>query len=184
MEFFKNRKNAIFIAVIVVIFSILFGSFRSARSEAQKVIDQFSNSDRSIYSQLMGRCDLAMQMFSTASSYNGSEIEEAAENLRSKRSALITLLDTDSGASSLYQANNELQLAGEELYNTLSVRDDISDYDLKNLNDDFSTFQSAQRAAIEDSEYNDLVREFNRSVLSFFPLNMIKAIITTPELFA
>lgn len=183
MKFLKKRRNASIIAVITVIFSILFGSARSAGTEARRVTDLFFAGNGNIYSQLQMKTNSAMSMLTIASSYGGSDLESAAENLRSSRNELLALMESDAGVSALYKANDKLQSAGEDFRTALSSRDDITEKDSNNLKNDYSTFLNAQRV-MEESGYNEAVKEFDRTVLSIFPLNLLKVLIKTPELFS
>jgi len=182
MNFFKKRRNAFIIAVLAVVLSLTFGSARSADAEAQKVLDKFSSGNGSILSQLQTRRNCAMNMYTIAQLYSGTDLESAAMDLQSARNDLSILLESGAGASRLYVSNESLQTAAVKYYEILSERNDISRSDLSDLDSDYSTFLNAQRV-IGESDYNQYVREFNNNVLDFFPLNLIKSMITTPELF-
>lgn len=145
--------------------------------------DQFYSGNSCIYSQLRMKCNSAMNMQTISDSYGGSDLENATENLRSSRNALLALMESDAGASALYDANQELQSVAVLYYHLLSSRDDITAEDLGYLESDFHTFLNAERV-IGDSSYNDEVRHFDRNVLGFFPLSILKAFIETPESFS
>ena len=192
MKFFSKRRNAFLIAVIVVVLVTVFGVRRSAGTQAQKVIDEFSSGSSSIQSQLDMRTSASLRMYSIyRDGYRDldSDLDTAAETLRSRRSELTDLMDSGAGASSLFRANEALQSAGEDCYAILSSLDEISDNDATNLDNDYSTFNNAQRV-IGTSTYNSSVQEFSRTVLATFPLTLFRnpgipgLAIETPELFA
>lgn len=191
MKFFSKRSNAFIIAVVVVVLVTVFGVRRSAGAEAQKVIDEFSSGDASIQSQLGVRTASSLNMYSIYTNYRDTDndLDSAAETLRSTRSDLAWLMESGTDNGSLFKANEALQSAGEDYYAMLSSLGSITSEDSDYLQNDYGRFNNAQRA-IGSSTYNSSVLEFNRAVLSSFPLTLFRSpgipgiAIEIPELFA
>ena len=85
--------------------------------------------------------------------------------------------------SELYAANKLMGTAFDALYNVLSQAE-LDTKDAKRI-EEYKTEMTGAAGEIETSGYNESVREFDRTVLSVFPTNILKNIcfVDTPELF-
>ncbi len=192
MEFFKKRRNAILIAVVVIVLATVFGVHRSLSSAIRKVEDGFADGVfsetlgyqlPSIESQLRVQSNAGTNMLTIGAKYGAVSAETQA--LREARLSLQELLEGDAGPSLLYDADQRFVEAAEALYRALSALDDLTAADRADLETDYGNITGAARV-IANSEYNDSVRAFQRDVLGVFPTNLLRhiAFVDGPELFA
>ena len=104
MTFLKSRKGAWIVCAAVILFSVLFGSYRSLSSEMEKISAGFTNGvydeaseymRPSITEQLSERCACALNLETVGSKYYEAASETAA--LRSARNQLLDLLSAGAG---------------------------------------------------------------------------------------
>lgn len=189
-NFFLKRRNAILITIAVILLATVFGVHRSLGSRIMEVADGFNDgvynqskgyNMKSIRSQLIIRCETAMDALTVAEHYDAAEAERSA--LRSARNTLKDLLDGNGSPSELYDANYELDRAFTALYTALNSVS-LSAADREYIDNDRSRMDGAA-GVIEDSGYNESVRAFQRDVLSVFPTNLLRPLcfVKDPELF-
>ncbi len=190
MSFFKKRSGAVLAAAVIIVLSSFFAANRSLNVKVREVSDLFSTEfydknlgypQKSIKSQLEVRKDASMNLISVGSRYK--EAEKETEKLREARGALENGLKKSAGAKKLYDYNKELQTAYDALYAKLSTLS--LDANGKTIADESRIRMNGAAAVIERNGYNDAVREFERTVLSVFPTNLIRrfAMVDGPELF-
>ena len=182
MEILKKRWMAFIVAAVVITGSTVFSVHRTLGAEIQEVADNFyagdyGTSNRSISNQLGKRVDAANGLISVASAY--SELSDEMQELREIRIALIGT----SGIKEKHGLNNEMQKAFDTLASGLEKLE-LTEREEDMLSEYGSTFKNAQ-AVIDSAEYNNLVREFERTTLNVFPTNFLKGIafLDSPELF-
>ena len=189
-NFFLKRRNAILITIAVILLATVFGVHRSLGSRIMEVADGFNDgvynqskgyNMKSIRSQLIIRCETAMDALTVAENYDAVEAERNA--LRSARNTLKDLLDGNGGPADLYDANYELDRAFTALYTALGSVS-LSAEDRTYIDNDRSRMDGAA-GVIADSGYNESVRAFQRDVLSVFPTNLLRPLcfVKDPELF-
>lgn len=186
MNFLKKRSGAVIVAILVILLSTFIGVNRSLGKACQEVSDSFYSgvydadwgaSRTSISSQLTKRQGAALGVISIASAY--AELDDYANDLRDAREDMLSA----EGASDSYRANVELEKCFNSLLTALDTVS-LSDPEKENVAAYSTTFTGAQNV-IDNSGYNEAVREFNRKVLNVFPTNFLSAIsfVEKPELF-
>jgi hypothetical protein len=172
--FFKVRRNAIIITVLIILLSTLFGVNRSLGERTMEVSDLFNEGVKSggytlksIRSQLIIRAETALDMITVATNYE--EAGDQTTELRAARNNLMDLLEKEASPSLLCAADKELDSAFITLYQKLSGLA-LTDSDAEIIDEDFARMKNAA-TVIEKSEYNSAVRDFRRKVLSVFPTN-------------
>lgn len=184
MTILKKRWFALLLTVIIIILSTAFSVHRTLGAACQEVSDGFFTgvsvdgyAHKSINSQLEKRSDAANGLVSVLANYTG--LEAVTITLRDARNAL---LDADD-IKKKFEANIELQKAFE--YAAAAVADSgLTDRELAAVSEYADTFSGAQNV-IDNSGYNESVREFQRNTLNVFPTDIISALlgVKSPELF-
>lgn len=192
-NFLKKRSGAFIVALAVILLGTYFGAYRSLSVATGEIADGFSEGvtytddsgntylHKSIRSQLINRSEASINLASVADTFD--EAEKEAQNLRTAYNELRSLIYNGGTPSELCAANKTLGSAFSELYAVLSALE-LDSRDANRI-DEYRTEMEGAAGEIETSGYNESVREFNRSVLSVFPTNVLKNIcfVEMPELF-
>ena len=167
MSILKSKPIAIIIAAVLVIGSTFLGAKISLEKEAREVMDLFYEGVEydgyvhpSIYSQLEKRADAANGLTSVARSYG---LESDCDELTEARE----LLFYSSGANGYYHFDQELEKAFNVLKNELE-NIELSEREAQAVENYVSIFENAKHV-IDNSGYNDAVREFYRDEVYQFP---------------
>jgi hypothetical protein len=184
MTILKNRWIALLLTIIIMLLSTAFSVHRTLGAECQKVEDGFYNgvsfdgyAHKSISSQLEKRSDAVNGIVSIMANY--PDLEDESAELRDARNALLDAADIDDKSKS----NLELQKAFEVAAATLAGAG-LTERESAAVTEYTGIFTGAQNV-IDNSGYNESVREFQRSTLNVFPTNIISNLlgVKTPELF-
>lgn len=186
MAILKKRWAAFVIAALIISLSTVWGANRSLGAACQEVSDSFyagvydsswGTTRKSISSQLTKRTDAASGVETILNNY--PELEAEASALKSAR---LDIINTDD-IQRKYDANKTLTSAFGDAVDALNELD-LPEREQKMVSEYSSAFKGAQNT-IDESGYNDLVREFERSTLNVFPTNLLKtvALVNTPVLF-
>lgn len=192
-KFLTSRGGAVVICVVIVLLSTYFGAYRSLTVASREVADGFSNGvtytddsgntylHKSIRSQILNRSEASINLASVADTFQ--EAKEEAQELRGAYNEVRDLIYNGGSLSELYAANKLMGTAFDALYNVLSQAE-LDTKDAKRI-EEYKTEMTGAAGEIETSGYNESVREFDRTVLSVFPTNILKNIcfVDTPELF-
>jgi hypothetical protein len=177
----KSYKSLfIIIAVVIILLAIYFGINRSLGGKMNKASAAFtegvpSSSDYgiSISEQLKARIDACNNMQTIAAKYEAVLSEYSA--LRFARNDLydLWLAAEDMDLHAIYEANEKLAEAFNTVYDVLyplatpKQQGEIDGYK--------SIMDNAQRE-IEESGYNEYIRQFYDTVLNRFPANILRYI--------
>lgn len=171
-EFFKNRRNAIIICVVVIILSTCFSAHRSLSELKNEVETLFitgvDGGGAGIDTDLLKRVDYAGNLITIAKKYTGFEGEiEALEQARAD------LVGSHGGADEKFTLNNTLSDSFDRLNSvmagTLEEKDEKYRVEISN------NFRSREDTLTrEAARYNAKVREFNYNVLGTFPAMFLK----------
>lgn len=187
MKLLKNSRFAAVICLAVIVLSVVFGSGRSLQKACDRVEQYFytgveSNGylHKSVASQLKMRMNNANGVLSLTEDYAQTE----TENARQIRQDLYSALEYQSSPSYLFTLNSQLTEAMQRLDKAMAGAD-MPQSDQKAYEKYYSDFNAAM-GVIEDSGYNDAVRDFKTQVLQRFPTNIIykSSGVQAPGLFA
>lgn len=184
MSSLKKRPTALLIFVAVIIIGTLFGVHRSVNKETAKIEAQFSEgvylkdekyTQPGIQSQLDKRADAALGLLTVANKY--AFLEDVAQQLRMAREEL---LDADM-IGEKYTANEKLEVAYKQLYETLVAHGD----DVPASVDSYISTLGGAQGVIEKSGYNQTVDDYRNKTLNAFPVNILKnlAFVNYPAYF-
>ena|GEM_PF-292987 len=197
MRHLKKQPVAIFIALVLMTLSLVYGVNRSVGERATAVKEQFYHGvfdgqagfyRPGIQGQLTQRTTAALRMLSIGE-YNHREDEAlvtAGLDLHEARLHLIDLLAEGATPHVLFQADQDLALAALRYYALLHpLVVSAEGEDLAALESAEHTMLGAARV-IAESGYNEAVGLFNRNVMGRFPMNVLRSIVFVqmPELFA
>ena len=186
-ETLKKRPAAIIITAAVIILSTLFSVHRTLGAKCREITDGFYSGVRyegyvhpSISKQLDERSDSANGVITLAKNY--SDLDREAEELSAARAGLIEAV-ANKDIPDMSKANRALQGAFDNLISA-AAEVDVSERDAKGLDAYLKNFKGAQYI-IDNSGYNESVREFYRRTLNVFPTNMLSgpAGVEKPQLF-
>ena len=182
MDFFKNRKTAVAVFVIVVALFAVLGCHRSLTKACAQVEQAFFEPSVSegYYSCPGDQLEYAARYANRLLSVIGGQLSDSVYNsLAQCRRALIDALEARD-ISDIYSAQVALtqavQAADSEAL-ALGVREEMAD---------FSAIISDYNSAISeaaDSDYNDSVDAFIASIANRFPANLLRRItaVEMPE---
>lgn len=183
MKFLKNRVVAVLISLAIVISSTLISTNAKLGRRCEKISDGFyegvtynGTERKSIASQLRVICSAMDSLAAISDEYgiDGDGYTKMADIMRSSLSY--------SSVSENYDAYSELSSAFNKLSRALSSAD-LSEQDRSEVDQCILTVSGAQQA-IEDSGYNESVREFCREQLRF-PADVLGNLagVAFPQLF-
>lgn len=177
MKFFSSHKFAMLVTLLVVIFSILFGSHRSltaARNEVEQVYLNGVDGGGSVFQDLGAYWATASNLASVAEKYLPD-----AEELDALRSALegatLTMNENED-----QEAYNELKAAAVDVLLLLEVGQ-LSEKDAQYVRG-FRSEMESRSFSIANDAYNDLALSFNRKVLGAFPANILSRLVSIPSM--
>jgi len=188
MKFLKNRLVAVILLAVVVCTSTVNSAKDDLEDKADDVVDEFYYSysgTKSIYEYLEARTDAASGLTSIAERYN---LVAETETLKFSNGVMQDLIDhnyyDNDAMEDFYHANEDLDSDFDVLYHKL-IEEDLSDSDLKAVEAYHTTFLGAQKM-INQSDYNDKVRQFHNEVYSRFPAHLFMDLfdIDDPEFYA
>ena len=172
MDLFKKRRTALTVLALAVVFSVLFGSYRSLsalRRDAAVVFAQGEKGDGlSIDHDLSQRVQLANNLITVAGRYF-----DANDPLLANVQTAGEALSAAGSPSEKFDANTELDTAFWALSGAMEGQS-LSQQDAKyraRLGDDFRS----RDATISHDAYNRLAAEFNEKTLGVFPANVLGA---------
>lgn len=169
----KNRKFAITICTIIIIFSIFSGARRSLSelvTETESAFIYGVNGDgKSIYHDLNTRAGLAYNLTSIAERYLGS-----SDSLVANVKTAAGNLESANRPAKCYDLNLKLTNAVNKLNNAL-LDENLSETDEKYRAGIMTDLESYDNIISHDG-YNDLVRELNNKTLEDFPARVLKVI--------
>jgi len=167
MSILKTKPVAILIAAVLVISTTFLGAKISLEEEGREVADLFYEGVErdgyfhpSIYSQLEIRADAANGLASVARNHG---LESACEDIVRAREFLFY----SGGAGSFYYNDQELEKAFYVLKSELDGVE-LSESEKLAVENYVSSFENAKHV-IDNSGYNDAVREFYRDEVYQFP---------------
>lgn len=186
MDFTTNRRIAVIVLLLVMVFSTFFGVGRSLQKEASDIAGHFESgayneegkyTEKSIQSHLNNRVNAANGLLTLSGQFSG--VVPAAENLSEARLALI-------GAgtpSEKYAANEDMSVYSEQLCEVLENMALSSDQ--QEMLDYYISAMRGAQSAIEKLSYNKEVDEFYNRTLRSFPASLFTSFIDIegPEYF-
>jgi len=172
MGFLNNRKTAMAIMAILILFSSLTGTQRSLSSLQQKALRIFElgadGDGISIQNDLNERASLAYNMVTIGRKY----LEEENALIQNVLAAIDALTEAE-GPKEKYKANLTLDKAVTDLYHVLSQME-LRDVDKPYPNRLYTDFNS-RNDTISHDPYNQEAAAFNE-VLETFPANVFSSI--------
>lgn len=170
MDFFKKRGTALAVLALAVVFSLLFGSYRSLSALRRDVDVVFAQGEKgdglSIEHDLAQRVQLANNLVTVAGRYFNAD-DPLVLNVRAAGEALSAV----GSPAEKFDANTELDTAFWALSGAMDGKS-LSQQDAKyraRLGDDFRS----RDATISHDGYNRLAAEFNEKTLGVFPANVL-----------
>jgi cell division protein FtsX len=179
----QKRSTAATIALIVILAATFMGMVRSANAAAAKIEKQFATGvylkhdkyvEPGIQQQLDKRTEAALGLLTVAN--NEDYLKADAVLLREAREAI---LEADTIAEK-YAANEKLETAWQQLYESLTVRADKVPASVESY---AATLRGAQ-GAIEKSHYNESAEQFAEE-MGAFPIGLIRmlGLVNLPDMF-
>ena len=187
MEFFKSRKTAAALFILVAILFTIIGINRSLWALSSDIEELFYegiyNSEEeytapSISSQLEKRVNAAMGLITI-----GNHYEELALQTASLRDARLELLEAET-IPAKYAANEKIEKAYLILLEALSNTAEQTEEDKAAMESYAGTLSGAQ-AVIINSSYNQEVQKYYNETLRTFPIQLLTPLIFVdgPEYF-
>lgn len=159
MRFRENRILACFVALVVVLITILAsggGRLGAQRAAAEELFYHGKNgSGQCIQSDINARLDAACNLITVAGRYMQSGDEKVAA-----LEAATQALQSAQGISALYEANQALDEPTEALYQALNALS-LSDRDESLVQKQYVNFTSRADSIRRDS-YNESARQYNQ----------------------
>ncbi len=181
MTFFKTRRGAVCVLVLVVIFATVLGVNRSLASLSSDIEDMFYNGvdgETPIETYIENRINASKMIVLIADNY--PELKPLRDELYD---AYNNLYEAD-GIGAKYSANERLQAAFEALYEALIETDTLSTRHYEDASSYADTINNTLDK-IRRSSYNDKVDEYE-TVVSSLPVSLFRLVIfaDAPERFA
>lgn len=180
MQKLQNRKTAVLISLIVVLFSFLLGSARSLRElrDEASYVYYMDTQQIQIADDLYDAAQLAENLMTISERY----LEPDAATRKALRKAIDRIYEAN-GPHAMFVAAQEMRSAMADMHTQLGA------YNLSEMD---RTYQEGIQAdvhslylIVERSEYNRVAQEFNEK-LQPFPANILAAVagIEPLELYA
>lgn len=149
------------LAVIVVLVSLVGGSYNSLVTKSERVDTEYSN----VSVMLERRADLIPNLVNTVKGYTTHETE-IIDKITTARKNLLAAKDIDE----MREANDELTNSLQALMVVVENYPDLkSSENFIQLSDELAGTEN--RIAVARKDYNDAVKEYNTSVKKF-PMNI------------
>jgi len=184
MKVLKQRKTAVIIMIAIIVIFTFIGVTKSLNSISKDIEKTFYSgvyneseeyTEVSIASQLENRIDASLGLLSIASASDEYAME--AESLRNARHELIEAKTIEEK----YLANEHLENAYQTLYSLMGAKSMAAE-DTEAIISYANTMDGAQKV-IENSSYNDLVREYYNSTSRGIPVRFLKFFASGPQYF-
>lgn len=169
MKYLKDKKTAVIVTSIVVLFSILYGSHNSLIKLKNQVTEVFFNGEngdgKGIDSDLEYISDECYNLTVVAGRYMDKKDERIQDILNNR-----DILNEADTPGEKFKAKDKLIESAENLYNDL-VTMDLNEKD-QYYRDSFPVNVESRELIISHNSYNDKARAFNQT-LKKFPANIL-----------
>ncbi len=172
MAFLKSRKTAVVVFIVLVLFSVLFGSHRSLNALRNDAMDVYVNGDDtglSILANMNSIQEYTAVLLKNASVYYNSS--DAAYKALTDAYGQLTASAGTPDAARHRQALSELVTACTALQLDYSDRNDIPQESAKTMTRSINDITS-MKDQLRHSGYNMLAADFN-AVLETFPAGLL-----------
>ncbi len=168
----ENKRVAMIVATIMVIFSVLVlggMKLRADRDDVQELFYEGVNHDSlSIYNDLQARLESAYNLVTIASKYMPANADEIINVLNARESLIGAKLPSE-----MYNANHSLTVAIDTLYSELENYE-MDEDDVRLAVKQFTELSSRNQTISHDS-FNSEASTFN-SVMGMFPAWLIAGV--------
>lgn len=170
-----NRKLAVIVLIIVVLFSIWFAGGRGLENAREAVIEIYNNG---VDNDGVGiKKDLSVR---TSAADKLSVLAEKNFVDASELKNVVVQIENASDLGDVVRWNSKLDVEAYEVYNAIN-NSDASDADLKSANSLYNEI-SSRGNMIKNDGYNAAAIKFNQNTLKSFPANLIAKLKGIDEL--